>query len=176
MINALPRSCRRVSSRAKPVRPHTLFLSIFRHRQPASLRLTMAYSANYLGPAKAPEGLRPFWTIRHGDTGGGQEVIVGGVRMWTAQGGGRNIRDLPLNELGKHQARVAGFALEHRRRGAAVISPTARTKETAEFGRRRGTSPIFDDGIAERNFYDLEGTPLPAEAYQGPWPGTEHPP
>jgi probable phosphoglycerate mutase len=98
-----------------------------------------------------------FYFIRHGQTD------------WNAEGRYQGSRDIPLNDVGRHQADMNGALLaELLRRGARLptdfawyASPLGRTRETMERVRARLPSPLppvtFDPRLIEISFGLYEG-------------------
>ena len=88
-----------------------------------------------------------FHFVRHGETDGNHKRIF-------------QPADIPLNERGLAQAEAASAALASARIQRIVASTMKRAWTTAEtIGRPHGLAPIPEDGLRERWFGDLVGTP-----------------
>jgi probable phosphoglycerate mutase len=88
-----------------------------------------------------------FHFIRHGETDGNAKRIF-------------QPAEIPLNARGLQQAEAASAALAKARLERLVASTMARAWTTAEIiGRPHGLKPIPEDGLRERWFGDLVGTP-----------------
>lgn len=101
--------------------------------------------------------------VRHGQTD------------WNADGLLQGSSDIPLNEVGREQARDVIFTLRSRPWDAVVSSPLVRARETAAIiadglGITLGAA---HDGLAERDYGPLEGTPS-ADAIDR-WPTRDYP-
>jgi probable phosphoglycerate mutase len=106
----------------------------------------------------------PFWFLRHGQTD------------YNAQGLSQGALDIPLNEIGRQQARQAGLLLRHRGIVSIVCSPMLRTRETAAVVNDILNLPIaFEPGLREVVFGGMEGKPL-APWFQRWMAGVETPP
>lgn len=88
-----------------------------------------------------------FHFIRHGETEGNAKRIF-------------QHAEIPLNARGLQQAEAASLALAKARLEHLVSSTMARAWTTAEIiGRPHSLKPIPEDGLRERWFGDLVGTP-----------------
>jgi probable phosphoglycerate mutase len=88
-----------------------------------------------------------FYFIRHGETDGNAQKIF-------------QRADQPLNARGIAQAEAASKALADARLERIVASTMDRAWVTAEvIGRPHGLAPLPEDGLRERWFGDLVGTP-----------------
>jgi uncharacterized phosphatase len=101
--------------------------------------------------------------IRHGQTDWNREGLLQGSS------------DIPLNDTGRAQARDALMTLRSRPWDVVVSSPLRRARETAAIiaeglGVELGAAY---DGLAERDYGDLEGTPS-ADAIDR-WPSRDYP-
>lgn len=85
--------------------------------------------------------------VRHGET------------EWNRAGRIQGSTDIPLNELGREQARMAGELLARRSWDAVYTSPLRRAVETAEIvaGVVGSTPPIAVPALVERNYGEAEG-------------------
>lgn len=91
--------------------------------------------------------------VRHGETD------------WNAQGKLNSFTDIPLNEVGRNQAREAGAALRHVGIEEIFISPATRARQTTDeilsvCGTTDGfESPVIkvDERLRELNFGPFEG-------------------
>ena len=82
--------------------------------------------------------------VRHGQTD------------WNAAGRIQGVSDIPLNELGREQARL--LAAELNRPDVIYTSPLKRARETAEIiGRELGSGVVCAPELTELNFGDWEG-------------------
>ncbi len=101
--------------------------------------------------------------IRHGQTDWNREGLLQGSS------------DIPLNDTGREQARDAFMTLRSRPWDVVVSSPLVRARETAQIiadglGIQLGAAY---DGLVERDYGDLEGTPS-ADAIAR-WPHRDYP-
>lgn len=88
-----------------------------------------------------------FHFVRHGETDGNHKRIF-------------QPADIPLNERGLAQAAAAAKALEQAKLERIVASTMQRAWTTAEIiARPHGLAPHPEDGLRERWFGDLVGTP-----------------
>ena len=84
--------------------------------------------------------------IRHGETAWNRGKIF------------RGIYDIPLNENGKQQARLAAEALKDMKLDAAYTSPLSRAKESAEIiTEYHGISPVPHDGFMDLDYGEWTG-------------------
>jgi probable phosphoglycerate mutase len=91
---------------------------------------------------------RPFYYLRHGETDANAAGTIAGSL------------DVELTVLGREQARSAASVLAHRPITAIYASPLRRARETAKPIAEALQLPVtILDGIAERNWGDLEGMP-----------------
>ncbi len=92
---------------------------------------------------------RRFLYLRHGETD------------WNAEGRAQGLSDIPLNDLGREQARQAARRLSAVRVGMIVASPLARARETATIvADELGLPVATDDALREVSFGALEGAPM----------------
>jgi len=101
--------------------------------------------------------------IRHGQTD------------WNRDGLLQGSSDIPLNDIGRAQARDAFMTVGSRPWDAVVSSPLRRARETAQIiadglGLRLGAAY---PALAERDYGVLEGTPAAAAIER--WPGRDYP-
>ncbi len=90
-----------------------------------------------------------FYVLRHGQTD------------WNAQARLQGSTDIPLNETGRAQARVAAEILDGLGITRIVASPLSRALETAQIvGAKLGLTPQIDARLIERNFGLFEGLTL----------------
>jgi broad specificity phosphatase PhoE len=88
----------------------------------------------------------PFYVLRHGQTDWNLNLRLQGST------------DIPLNEVGRRQARVAAGVLVGQGITKIVASPLSRALETAHIvGERLGLEPVVDARLIERNFGLFEG-------------------
>ena len=101
--------------------------------------------------------------IRHGQTD------------WNAAGLLQGSSDIPLNDMGRDQARAALMTLRSKPWDAVVSSPLIRARETAALIADGLGIPLGDayPGLAERDYGVLEGTPA-ADAIER-WPHRDYP-
>lgn len=92
---------------------------------------------------------KPFVFMRHGETAYNQQQIMGGIT------------DTPLNSRGRQQATAAAKLLQ-RRWSLIATSDLQRTKETAQLALPDQALSEFAQ-LAERNWGDLEGSPVNPE-------------
>lgn len=88
----------------------------------------------------------PFFVLRHGQTD------------WNLQARLQGSTDIPLNAMGREQARHAAEILTGQGIGKIIASPLSRARETADIvAERLQLSPILDARLIERNFGLFEG-------------------
>lgn len=98
-----------------------------------------------------------FYFLRHGQTPSNAKGVFQGSQ------------DVPLNDNGLSQAQAASTIFAHEPLSAIVASPMTRVRQTlAPTSQHFGFDPDFDDGLKERNFDALEGTPVPQSISQDP--------
>ena len=85
--------------------------------------------------------------VRHGETD------------WNANDRVQGVSDVPLNQAGRRQARLAAEALRLQRWDAVYSSTLSRAAETARIicAGSAGSAIIYDDQIRERSFGAAEG-------------------
>lgn len=99
------------------------------------------------GDARLSPACEAFYFIRHGETDGNAQKIF-------------QRADQPLNAAGLAQAEAASAALAGAGLQRIVASTMARAWVTAEtIARPHGLQPLPEDGLRERWFGDLVGTP-----------------
>jgi broad specificity phosphatase PhoE len=87
-----------------------------------------------------------LFIIRHGETDWNRESIF------------RGIYDIPLNEIGRQQARLAAEALAGEQLNAAYTSPLSRAVETAAIVlESHGLTAVPIDGLMDFNYGDWTG-------------------
>ncbi len=87
-----------------------------------------------------------FFVLRHGQTD------------WNVQARLQGSTDIPLNDTGRAQARLAAELLDGLGITRIVASPLSRALETAQIvGDRLGLEPSIDGRLIERNFGLFEG-------------------
>jgi probable phosphoglycerate mutase len=87
-----------------------------------------------------------FYVLRHGQTD------------WNAQARLQGSTDIPLNDTGREQARIAAEFLADEGITRIIASPLSRALETAQIvGQRIGIAPELDPRLTERNFGLFEG-------------------
>jgi len=85
-------------------------------------------------------------------------VIRHGETAWNRNDIFRGTCDIPLNENGKEQAKLAARSLEGVRIDAAYTSPLCRAKETAEIvSGPHGISPVAHDGFIDMDYGEWTG-------------------
>lgn len=98
-----------------------------------------------------------FYFLRHGQTPSNAKGVFQGSL------------DVPLNENGLQQAREAAEIFAGEPLSGIVASPMTRVRQTlAPTAEHFGFEPTFHDGFVERNFDELEGTPVPQSMSQDP--------
>ncbi len=91
----------------------------------------------------------PFWFLRHGETD------------YNARGLSQGAIDVPLNENGRAQAKLAAPKLAGQGIVSIICSPMLRTRETAAIVNEVLGLPItYDPDIREVVFGGMEGKPL----------------
>ncbi len=99
-----------------------------------------------------------IYVVRHGTTQFNERKIFCG-RM-----------DLPLSEAGRREIPCLQERLQGCEYDAIFTSPLLRARETAEGILTEKEVPMsVDSRLAERNFGDLEGTPMDGEAARASW-------
>ena len=92
-----------------------------------------------------------YW-MRHGETD------------WNRQRRIQGCTDIPLNDEGRRQARLAARALKDVRFDAAFCSPLSRARETAQIVLQgRSLSPIIVEGFKEASFGAADGRCMDAD-------------
>lgn len=92
---------------------------------------------------------RAFWFLRHGETD------------WNARNLSQGNVDIPLNDVGLAQARVAAGLLATRGIRSVVASPLSRAYDTAVIAAERMGWPVeTEDGLREVAFGVQEGQPM----------------
>jgi broad specificity phosphatase PhoE len=87
-----------------------------------------------------------FYVLRHGQTD------------WNVQLRLQGSTDIPLNETGREQARVAARILASEGITKIIASPLSRALETAQIvAAAAGIEPVIDGRLIERNFGQFEG-------------------
>lgn len=88
-----------------------------------------------------------IYLLRHGET------------VWNLQDNRYcGLTDIPLNETGQRQARLAGQALLNKSISAIYCSPLERSRETARIiGQYLQLAPVIDERLYELNFGRWEG-------------------
>jgi probable phosphoglycerate mutase len=87
-----------------------------------------------------------FWFLRHGETD------------WNAQFLSQGNVDIPLNEVGREQARTAAKALANRGIRSIVASPLSRAHDTAMVAAAAiGRGVVLEEGLREVSFGVQEG-------------------
>lgn len=88
-----------------------------------------------------------LYLVRHGETAWNRELRIQGRS------------DVPLNDIGRAQARATARVLSSRRWDAIVTSPLARASETAEIiARELGLpAPVLFDALTARDYGEAEG-------------------
>lgn len=90
-----------------------------------------------------------FWFLRHGQTD------------WNARNLSQGNVDIPLNETGLAQARVAAARLRGRGIASILSSPLSRARVTAEIASEVvGVPVVIDEGLREVAFGVQEGQPM----------------
>lgn len=98
-----------------------------------------------------------FYFLRHGQTPSNAKGVFQGSR------------DVPLNDNGLAQAQAAAEIFATEPLSGIVASPMTRVRQTlAPTAQHFGFEPSFHDGFKERNFDELEGTPVPQSLSKDP--------
>lgn len=98
-----------------------------------------------------------FYFLRHGQTPSNAKGVFQGSQ------------DVPLNDNGLNQAVAAAEIFKGEPLTGIVASPMTRVRQTlAPTAAHFGFTPTFDEGLKERNFDSLEGTPVPQSMSQDP--------
>ncbi|MGA0234298.1 MAG: histidine phosphatase family protein [Alphaproteobacteria bacterium] len=101
--------------------------------------------------------IQRFYFLRHGQTPSNAKGVFQGSR------------DVPLNENGLEQAQAASQIFADEPLSRIVASPMTRVRQTlAPTAEHFGFEPTFHDGFKERNFDELEGTPVPQSLSKDP--------
>jgi broad specificity phosphatase PhoE len=89
---------------------------------------------------------RSFYFLRHGETDWNKQELLQGHS------------DIPLNDTGRAQAMAAAESFIPHNIQVIVASPLSRARETAEIiNKTLKAEMVFEHGIKERSFGDLEG-------------------
>lgn len=92
---------------------------------------------------------RAFWFLRHGETD------------WNARGLSQGNVDIPLNDVGRAQARTAAGLLRTRGIRSIVASPLSRAHDTALIAAEMIGQPVeVQDDLREVEFGVQEGQPM----------------
>lgn len=103
-----------------------------------------------------------FYFLRHGETEMNRLGLIAGAT------------DVPLSETGWRQARAAAGQLEGHGIQAIYSSPLQRARDTARcVAERLGLGIAVLDGLAERNWGELEGRPRGLRPRESTPPGGE---
>lgn len=87
-----------------------------------------------------------FFVLRHGQTD------------WNAEARLQGSTDIPLNDIGRQQARTAAAFFADKGITRIIASPLSRALETARIvGEQLGLEPVIDARLIERNFGLFEG-------------------
>ena len=98
-----------------------------------------------------------FYFLRHGQTPSNAKGVFQGSL------------DVPLNENGLEQAQASAEIFASEPLSGIVASPMTRVRQTlAPTAQHFGFEASFNDGFVERNFDELEGTPVPQSMSQDP--------
>ncbi len=98
------------------------------------------------GRAKGEKMSTKILLVRHGETPWNRDRIF------------RGTYDVPLNENGKEQARLAAQALKDIKLNAAYASPLSRAMETASIvANPHGIPPIIHDGFIDMDYGEWTG-------------------
>lgn len=89
-----------------------------------------------------------IYIVRHGQTDGNVQLLMDG-----------NKRDIPLNDVGKEQAKEIKNELKEIDFDYIYSSPLIRAKETADIITDNNTNIIIDKRIEERDSGELTGLP-----------------
>jgi len=109
-------------------------------------RIPVWYCLNCKHTAVNAEVKSTWFFVRHGETDANKKRVVQGHT------------DIPLNEEGKVQARLAGERLKNQDIGLIISSDLGRCKETASIiSEATGAETIFDADLRERFFGEAEG-------------------
>ncbi|MEO8529535.1 MAG: histidine phosphatase family protein [Pseudolysinimonas sp.] len=105
-----------------------------------------------------------LYLVRHGETDWNQHRRIQGLT------------DVPLNAIGRDQARLTGMLLTRRSIDRVIASPLVRARETAEIiaSELRLPEPELRAALVERNYGEAEGMIFYAIDKKYP-PGTEVP-
>ena len=88
-------------------------------------------------------------------------LVRHGLTDWNEEGRLQGKADIPLNEMGKNQARETASRLKNENIGIIISSPLLRAKETAEIiAQETGAALIIDERLQERDFGLAEGMPF----------------
>ena len=85
-----------------------------------------------------------IWLVRHGET------------EWSRSGQHTGRTDIPLTDLGRHQARVLGRHLAGKTFAMVLTSPLSRARDTCQLAGYGGAAQVTDD-LLEWNYGVYEG-------------------
>ena len=106
-----------------------------------------------------------IYFVRHGQT------------EWNLLGKMQGNTDIPLNDIGREQARRTAEKLKHIPIDAIYCSPLIRAYETAEIINQNWKLPLFvDERLRERNFGEYEGNASADLDYRKLWSLSDVPP
>ena len=84
-----------------------------------------------------------------------------GITDWNVNKITQGRTDIPLNDIGREQARRTAQLIEDKHIDICICSPLSRARETAQIILSGRDVPIvYDDRIMERDFGELEGQPF----------------
>lgn len=93
-----------------------------------------------------------------------------GQTDWNALKKVQGRADIGLNEEGIKQARKTGLALKNENIDLIICSPLLRARQTADIiNENRNIPIIYDEGVIERDFGELEGLNKEDFDFQGFW-------
>ena len=90
----------------------------------------------------------PFYFVRHGETGHNKKRLCAGAKT-----------DVPLNKVGKSQARALREKVNALDINNVICSPLQRTIQTAKLATHRQL--VIEQDIRECDLGDFEGKPIP---------------
>jgi broad specificity phosphatase PhoE len=138
-----------------------------------------SHTPEFLKGAKAPEGMKTFWFVRHGDTDKYlkdgtlttvAEKIIDGKKHWYTQGGDNNN---PLSAVGYAQALALASLVANEPITNIRCSPVGRAVSTGTLVQMSYIPMQFDDNLKECGYRKWEYSYAPLAVFTGQDPNTQ---
>jgi phosphoserine phosphatase len=118
-------------------------------RRPLAIKAAVEARLGAEGKIKGLKFMTQIILVRHGQTPWNKDKIF------------RGSMDIPLNDTGREEARLAGEWLKAEKLHAAYASPLSRARDTGEAIARHHGLPVLDlPGLTDLRYGDWEGLPL----------------